>query len=111
VRIFNPATRRYVDSVGVLDTGSTVTVIPESLVRHLRLRQTGYNPLRGVTGSRTQTPLYLARLEVAGVLFDIIEVAGMNFPHILLGRDILNQFDITLRGKAEVCELTASEVA
>jgi hypothetical protein len=80
-------------------------MIPISSAQRLGLLISGTGQARAFAGRIVDVALYSANLEVAGAVFEEVEVGAINRAYTLLGRDILNQFDITLRGKAQVCEL------
>ena len=105
VRISHPVTNFFAEAMGFLDTGASATVVPQEIINQLGLREVGANTLLGIERSPIVVANYQARLEVAWIRLGVLTVAGANFPHILLGRDVLNQFDITLRGKAQEVEM------
>ena len=85
---------------GVLDSGSSVTIIPHRLTRVLNLR-----PLSDIVevtysdGSKENRTYYMANLNFLGFDFPRHKVITRDIPgHILIGRDIMNRHKITLDG-------------
>jgi predicted aspartyl protease len=94
-----------------MDTGAARTMIPTVSAHRLGLLISGIGHARAFDGRIVDVALYSANLKIAEMVLEEFEVGAINRAYILLGRDVLNQFDITLRGKAQVCEMSASEVA
>ncbi|MEP7198436.1 MAG: retroviral-like aspartic protease family protein [Chloroflexota bacterium] len=81
-----------------LDTGAARTMIPALSARRLGLIMAGLDRLRAFDGRVVDVKIYLVDLAIVGVTFEAVEVGTIDRDYILLGRDLLNQFDITLRG-------------
>ena len=104
-QVINPLTRETSHLPGKLDTGAAMTVIPRELVTALHLEQMGDVLCQGYDGVETLRPLYYVALEVAGYHFPIVEVTASPRQDVLLGRDVLNHFILTLNGKDLTFEL------
>ena len=91
--------------LGELDTGSDITVIPESLAMRMRLSPEQSVIMTGYDGTDTKRDTYLVDLEVADCTLKSLKVVAAPRTTILLGRDILNHFIITLDGKAQTFEM------
>ena len=105
VRIINTDNGLYVVSSGLVDTCAFQTVIPQALALQLGLQAVGDTKVIGASVSPMPALVYRAQLEVAEVVLGNMLVLAMPISRILLGRDLLNQFDITLRGKAQTFEM------
>lgn len=84
---------------GKLDTGADITVIPPSLVDDLQLIPEMPIAMMSYDGLETERAAYFVDLEIAGHKLESIEVVAAPRNNILLGRDVLNHFSITLNGK------------
>lgn len=105
VSLFDPITGTSVQQRGKLDTGASITVLPESVVKTLRLRAVSEGFVRGFDGRGTLRPLYYVAMEIAGYNIPFVEVTAVQRSGVLLGRDVLNQFFLTLDGKALTFDL------
>ncbi len=86
------------DIEGILDTGADQTLIPVVTARELRLRQIGDVSIGDANGGWKSRPLYKADLAFGGLSFAALPVAGIDYPVVLIGRDILNDLVVTFDG-------------
>jgi len=104
-QVINPLTGETSHLPGKLDTGAAMTVIPTDVVSALHLEQMGDVLCQGYDGIETPRPLYYVALEVAGYHIPMVEVTVSPRRDVLLGRDVLNHFILTLNGKDLTFEL------
>ena len=83
---------------GKVDTGSDVTIIPHDIAVRLGLELEGTAWLRGTDRRRTHHRTYYTAVEVEQYEVGVIGCVAANRDNILLGRDILNRFFLTLDG-------------
>jgi hypothetical protein len=89
-----------------LDTAADLTVIPSRLVNELQLDQLGELPILGVGAHLATLPTFLVQIQIRDLPARVVEVvASHDEPYVLLGRDILNQFRITLDGPNLLLEI------
>lgn len=91
-----------------VDTGAFKTVIPAGLVNSLGLSQVRELPVEGLGGAPVLLPTFLVELTIEKLSPTTVEVlASSGEPVVLLGRDVLNRYEISLNGPA--LELTIKE--
>ncbi|MBC8228660.1 retroviral-like aspartic protease family protein [bacterium] len=88
-----------------LDSGASLTVIPESLIRRWRIRSSGAIRVRAYNGQESVRPIYSVDIIIGSRRFQDIEVTIAPRRNILLGRDIMNKLRITLDGTQERVEI------
>ncbi len=91
---------------GKLDTGADVTVIPEQLVTQLCLTPKGNLWTRGYDGTYSQRPVYYVGMTIEGFLVASARCISTVRGNVLLGRNVLNRFLITLDGKGQTFAIT-----
>ncbi len=90
----------------MVDTGAKYCVIHEKLAKTLKLEVTGQESLRGFGGRRAfKVNLTTANVEVGGIRKGVVFAAIKEehfptvAPKIVLGRNLLNKFKLTLDGR------------
>jgi len=81
-----------------LDSGASLTVIPQSLVREWNLATHEGARVRAYDGTPRTRPIYHVDLRIGARWFLNIRVIASKRRNILLGRNVLNQFSITHDG-------------
>ena len=84
---------------GKLDTGADLTVILEGLVRQLALSARAHVWARSYDGSFSQRPVYYVRLSLEGHELPVVRCIAADRLNVLVGRNVLNRFVITLDGR------------
>ncbi len=82
-----------------LDTGADVCVLSETLIKALNLEPNREIVVEGYDGIAHRVETYLVIIEVEGYRLEGIEVIASPIKDHLLGRNVLNHFTITLKGK------------
>jgi predicted aspartyl protease len=83
---------------GKLDTGADITVIPESLVSKLGLSAKGNLWARSYDGTFSHRPVYYVGLSIDGNELVAVRCIASDRGNVLIGRNVLNRFLITLDG-------------
>lgn len=87
--------------IALVDTGADATMIPVDVLKSAGARYVQQRSMRGVVGGSTTVNLYLTAVHVAGnVIHGIRAVAVPVGSEAIIGRDVLNQLEITLNGPA-----------
>lgn len=90
----------------LIDSGADATMLPKWILTEIGARSVGRKYLRGVTGSRELVGLYLVVIHMpTGISYGIRAVATIDSGEVILGRDVLNQWRITLDGPGETVEI------
>lgn len=85
----------------LLDTGAGQTVVPAELVAALGLTPDGEELVKGYDGVTTTRLTYLVRLAIRTLPpVNLSAIALDDVPYVILGRDVLNRYTITLNGPA-----------
>ena len=79
----------------LIDTGADVTLLPADLVRRLRLPQVDAITVSGFGGARQRATVHVATLTLGGRPLTARVVAS---NEALLGRDVLEHFELELDG-------------
>ncbi len=94
-----------ISALALIDTGAKTCVIHEKLARAMGLEEIGKESFRGFGGSRSfQSELVEGRVEFAGRKHTVsfASIGTRHFPlatpNIVLGRNLLNLFKVTLDG-------------
>jgi hypothetical protein len=96
---------RATDKIAMLDTAADIDAIRQSLVRSLDLRSARTTAVSGVDSVSTPYRTYIVSLEFAETTIERIAVIEWAGNEILLGRDVLNEFEIRLDGKTRQFEI------
>lgn len=89
---------------GKIDTGADMTVIPDYLVKSLGLEQDGSEYVTGIFGTR-HMHTYRTIVAVGSVEFMPLSAVAMGRGNVLVGRDLINLWTMTMYGKDEACEI------
>jgi hypothetical protein len=100
-------TEPSVTVIGLIDSGADATIVPLNYLTQLRARKGKQSAMRGVTGSRILVDLYQISLQIGSFhLANVQVVAGTDLDEVIVGRDVLNHFIITLNGLASAVEVS-----
>ena len=92
----------------LIDSGSDGTLMPLDILESADAKYVGDAYIRGILGHRQAVELYLATLHLAGHQIHAVRIAGVDpDDEIILGRDVVNQLEMTLNGPAEMTEIPA----
>lgn len=90
----------------LLDTGSDFSAIPEETTEHLKLYPVRRLQFEDLHASLTTVFTYKVWFVMADLVLPQIEVVPTRLEVGIIGRDILNHFNLHLYGPRQVFELT-----
>lgn len=105
LRLRVPAPAGWVQFTGLVDTGADITVIPSDVAERY-LPVGGSIRIRGVTGFAEEAVLYRAEVAI-GNSRHLLLLVGLG-SEVIVGRDLLNQFDVKLDGPNHMLEVGAT---
>jgi hypothetical protein len=84
---------------GIVDTAADRTVVPLAFLHQLKLRPVGQGRAQGFGTASFVVDIYCFRVVVPNVCDVVVyPIEHANEPHILVGRDVLNQLSFTFNG-------------
>ena len=87
---------RQADLEALLDTGSDISFLPLNVARRLALRYFGTGRAEGIGGDQVASHIFQAFFSLERETPKEINMMTWNEDLVLLGRDVLNQYHITL---------------
>jgi hypothetical protein len=91
----------------LVDSGSDASMIPLAILQQIKATQIGRANIRGIIGRSRRVDLFEVGLKIAG--HDIpwlVVAADRENQQMILGRDVLNHFTVTLNGLANTVEIS-----
>lgn len=90
------------ETTALVDTGSDASMFPIDILKGAGARYVDQYMMRPVVGEPVEVSLYATTVHVAGyVIHGIHAIAQPEGSEAILGRDVLNELDITLKGLAQ----------
>jgi predicted aspartyl protease len=83
---------------GKLDTGAGLSIIPQRMIGELALSPHGQIWARSYDGAYSRRQVYYARFVIEGHELAVVQCLAVERENVLLGRNVLNRFAITLDG-------------
>jgi predicted aspartyl protease len=94
-----PSQTRTIKIPAILDTGAARTCIPQGVFDRLGAEEYDWAPMRVAAGPVAQVIVLDVKLEVLECEFKDLRVGVIPRDYALIGRDILNNYVITLDAK------------
>jgi len=88
-----------------LDSGASITVIPESLPRRWQIPFVGTTTVCSYNGQELARLVYAVDIIIGPKRFRNVWVTVAPRRYILLGRDVLNQLRVTLDGPRQIVDI------
>ncbi|CCI28030.1 MAG: retropepsin-like aspartic protease [Dolichospermum sp.] len=97
LKVVNPSSSsRYGEVEAIVDSGATMTCIPESIIARLGYLEYGHQKVRDANNNVVLRKSYILNITIGNYTFNDLEVIGFSKSYALLGCDILNQSKIML---------------
>lgn len=94
----------YIPGIGKIDTGAVITTIPHYVVGLLNLIPASEIPLRGYDNKLDVHSVYVVHIKIDDVVFEYVDVIATPHRHILVGRNLINMWQMKLDGKNHIGE-------
>lgn len=92
--------------VALVDSGADATLLPLRNLQQVNASYLRQQVVRGIAGKSMFANLYLVQVHIGASVVRLVEVlAAPKGVEAIIGRDLLNQFVITLRGPASTIEV------
>lgn len=90
----------------LVDSGASITVIPQNIVEQLQLRYVDEIRVIGVDMNARYFPVYSVK-----IIFDrlgefVIRAIAYKNSYALIGRDLLNKWSVFLKGREKILEIS-----
>ncbi len=90
----------------LLDSGADATMLPINVLTKVGARYLETRFMRGATGHRIEVDTYLVSIHIGAFTISGIQAVAMREGiESIVGRDVMNQLEITLNGPANVVEV------
>ena len=99
VEVVNRLTGEVAQLRGQIDTGSSISAIPHSTVQAMGLTPGTFMDVRDFERTVRRVPIFVVTLRMYSVILINAETVGIERDDMLIGRDILEYFILTLDGK------------
>lgn len=91
----------------IVDSGADATMIPKYHLNHLNVRKGQTKWLVGVGGGRYEVDIYTLAVKVGNQPIQYLDVVGTEQrDEVIVGRDLLNQYVITLNAPGHTVDVT-----
>jgi len=90
----------------IVDSGADGTLVPVRYLDQIGALPSGEQWLSGIAGERYEVELYSIFIQIGNYSIYARVVGDEVNNEVIIGRDILNQFIVTLNGLASVVELS-----
>jgi predicted aspartyl protease len=91
----------------IVDSGADATMVPLHYLQELVARKAQTTWLLGTAGGRYEVDLYTVAVQIGEQPSQYVDVVGtMRQEEVIVGRDVLNQYVVTLNAPAHTVEVS-----
>ena len=93
LKICDPTNKKFVSKKGKIDTGSSITVIPESILDKIHVVQLGSRDVCGINGDSQKYNTYIVNIQIQDKMYEKIRVITQPDKvrkNVLIGRNLIN---------------------
>lgn len=106
INIGKPLSLPTLALTALIDSGADTVIIPVHQLKRIGAPREQKIWMHNVAGSRSLVDLYVISLHIGPFVFgDLLVVGGPQHDEVVVGRDVLNHFIVTLNGLAGVVEI------
>ncbi len=98
VGISAPQGQGVIQLQALIDTGSDISILPESVIEGLGIIRAGTVELEGYDGETTEATAFIVRVSLLTGRQWSVAVVAWSQSHGLIGRNLLNHWRLTLDG-------------
>lgn len=106
IQIRRRANQPAITLTAIVDSGADATLIPLRYLRQLEARKGQTKWLSGTAGGRYEVDLYTLAVQVGEQQTQYLDVVGTEHQdEIIVGRDLLNQYIVTLNAPGHTVDI------
>lgn len=106
IQVRHRANQEPITLIALVDSGADATIIPLRYLRRWKAKKRRTKWLSGTTGVRLEVDLYDAIIQIGASRPIYLEVVGTEERNqVIVGRDVLNEFVVTLNAPGYVVEV------
>ena len=94
------------NAIGKLDTGAALTIIPEKYLEKLELRKSGTAVVADPFSNFQIRDTFEVHIIINNTKFGLMQVIAAPRPNVLLGRDLLNIWNINFNSQNKTGDIT-----
>ena len=97
----------FIQIPAIVDSGAGGTLIPMHFIQQIGAAKSGWMRIVNLDSVSRRIPRYLLHISIGTLTIGAIQVGGDNsIPQMILGRDFLNHFIVTLNGLANEVQIS-----
>jgi hypothetical protein len=110
IQMFLEEGQTSITLTAVVDSGADASMIPLRYLRRLKAKKRRTKWLTGTTGVRQKADLYGVAIQIGKARPIYLEAVGTEQrDEVIVGRDVLNEFVVTLNAPAYTVEVAADD--